>query len=345
MTQPVSYAVAGVDIAAGQKAVDLMASAVRATYGPEVLAGIGAFGGLFDANRLKNMAAPVLVASTDGVGTKTKVAAQLGRWDTIGCDLVNHCVNDILVQGAEPLFFLDYVASSKLNPEQIATVVAGVAQACRAAGCALLGGETAEMPGVYEPGEIDLAGTIVGIVERGRIVDGSRIQVGDAILGLPSTGLHTNGFSLARRILAMTDWRAPLNVENSSSGNSTVADALLAVHRSYLEPIRELWAAGIDLHGMAHITGGGIVDNLPRILPVDVSAHIQRGTWPELSIFQLIQRMGAVSSAEMFHVFNMGLGMLIVIPQEQAPAALKVLDRAAYQVGEIVPGTREVVID
>jgi phosphoribosylformylglycinamidine cyclo-ligase len=340
MTQENTYRSAGVDIAAGQRAVDLMADAVRATYGPEVLAGIGAFGGLFDAAKLKGMAGPVLVASTDGVGTKTRVAARLNRWDTIGRDLVNHCINDILVQGARPLFFLDYIASSRLDPVQIATVVRGVAAACREAGCALLGGETAEMPGVYEPGELDLAGTIVGVVERDRIVDGSRIRPGDAIVGLSSLGLHTNGFSLARRVLDGLDWSEPV-------GDTTIGDALLALHRCYLGPIQQLWAAGVDVRGMAHITGGGFVDNLPRIFPrgaQGAGAVIRRGTWPELPIFNLIQRQGQIAADEMFHVFNMGLGMLVVIPPEHVTAALATLPGDAYAVGEIVSGKGEVSI-
>ncbi len=339
MTETHTYAEAGVDITAGTRAVELMTDAVRATYGPEVLAGIGAFGGLFYASSLKAYESPVLVASTDGVGTKTKVAARLGRFDTIGRDLVNHCVNDILVQGAEPLFFLDYVASARLDAGRVATVVTGVAKACREAGCALLGGETAEMPGVYEPGELDLAGTIVGVVERRAVIDGTRIQPGDAVVGLPSTGMHTNGYSLARSVLAHLDWGDPLEQGN---GATTTGDALLAVHRSYLPQVRALLQAGIDVRGLAHITGGGFTDNLPRILPPDIGAVIRRGTWPELPIFTLIQRSGHIADAEMFHVFNMGLGMLVVLPAGQAQAALEALHGDAYRVGEVVAGEHEV---
>jgi phosphoribosylformylglycinamidine cyclo-ligase len=316
-----------------------MAQAVKATYGPEVLAGIGAFGGLYDASRLKAMNAPVLVASTDGVGTKTKVAARLNRWDTIGRDLVNHCVNDILVQGAKPLFFLDYVASSRLNPEQIAAIVGGMAAACREAGCALLGGETAEMPGVYESGEIDLVGTIIGAVDRQAIIDGSRIQSGDIILGLPSTGLHTNGYSLARKALESLDWEAPHSELGQSPG-----EALLATHRSYLDPISRLQAASVDIRGLAHITGGGILENTPRILPVGVGAVIRRGTWPEPPIFALIQRLGQIDSTEMFRVFNMGLGMLAIVPPEQVALAQNTLPDDLFVVGEIVAGHAGVTI-
>lgn len=339
MTYESEYSRAGVNIAAGRRAVELMGAAVRATYGPEVLAGLGAFGGLYDAVGLKAMTAPVLVASIDGVGTKTKVAARLERWETIGRDLVNHCVNDILVQGARPLFFLDYVASSRLDPEQVATIVQGVAAACREAGCALLGGETAEMPGVYQPGEIDLVGTIVGVVERERLLDGSRIQAGDVILGLPSTGLHTNGYSLARSVLADLDWTTPLPELGCSPG-----EALLAVHRSYLEPVRRLWEVGVDVRGLAHITGGGIVDNLPRILPAGLGAVIRRGSWPEPPIFGLIQRLGRTTGEEMFHVFNMGLGMLAIVPLPDVLLAQATLPGDIYVVGDIVVGQAGVVI-
>jgi phosphoribosylformylglycinamidine cyclo-ligase len=335
--QDSAYSRAGVNIAAGQRATEMMAEAVRSTYGPEVLAGLGAFGGLYDASRLRDMQAPVLVASTDGVGTKTKVAARLGRWETIGIDLVNHCVNDILVQGAQPLFFLDYVASSRLEPQQIATIVQGVATACKAADCALLGGETAEMPGVYESGEFDLVGTIVGLVEREHILDGSRIRPGDVVLGLPSTGLHTNGYSLARRVLGGLDWQEPYPDLGCSPG-----EALLAAHASYLAPVERLRQAGVTLHGLAHITGGGIIDNLPRILPASTGAIIRRGTWPELPIFNLIQQMGDVSDKEMFHVLNMGLGMLAVVPPEHADTARATLPDAVYIVGEIVSGAQSV---
>jgi phosphoribosylformylglycinamidine cyclo-ligase len=328
-----AYAEAGVNIAAAQRATTLMAQAVKATYGPEVLSDVGAFGGLYDAGRLQEMAAPVLVASTDGVGTKTKVAARLGRWRTIGHDIVNHCLNDILVQGARPLFFLDYVASSHLDAEQIAAVVTGVADACGVAGCVLLGGETAEMPGVYQAGELDLVGTIVGVVERGKIIDGRRIQPGDVILGLSSTGLHTNGYSLARHVLGSLDWNEPL----PEVGHS-LAEMLLAPHRSYLEPVQRLWQTGVDVRGLAHITGGGLVDNPPRIFPPDVAAVIRRGSWPEPSIFALIQHRGQVSDEEMFHVFNMGLGMLVIVPAAHVSRAREALDGDVYVVGAIVAG-------
>jgi len=327
----ITYREAGVDIAAGTRAVELMKDAVRATYGPEVLAGIGAFGGLFDAAALAGMAAPVLVASTDGVGTKTKIAAALGRYDTIGHDVVNHCVNDILVQGARPLFFLDYIASARLIPEVVATVVGGCAAACRAVGCALLGGETAEMPGVYAPGELDLVGTIVGVVERGAIVDGRAIIPGDAIIGLASSGLHTNGFSLARRVFDGWDLTAVIPELGRPLG-----DALLAPHRAYLAEVRRLWDAGIAIRGLAHITGGGLIDNPPRIFPHGIAARLRRDSWPIPPIFQLIQRLGQIDEHEMAHVFNLGLGMLAIVPAAQADATLHALGADAWRVGEII---------
>jgi phosphoribosylformylglycinamidine cyclo-ligase len=340
MTIPTTaYSQAGVSLSAAQQAKELMAAAVRSTYGPEVLAGIGAFGGMFSAAQLKRMDEPVLVASTDGVGTKTKVAARLGHWDSIGHDLVNHCVNDILVHGAQPLFMLDYIAAARLDAAQVAIIVGGVAAACRVAGCALLGGETAQMPGVYEPGEIDLVGTIVGVVERARASDGVRIQPGDAILGLPSTGLHTNGYTLARRVLADLDWATPLPELGCSAG-----EALLAPHRPYLQPIQRLRDADVDIRGLAHVTGGGFAENLPRILPAGRGAVLRRGSWPEPPIFDLIQRLGEVEPAEMFDVFNMGLGMLVVVAPKDVARALAALPGDAYVVGEIVSGQGQVTI-
>ena len=327
-----AYARAGVDIDAASRAKTLMKEAVHATYGKEVLSTVGSFGGMYAANRLQEMADPVLVASTDGVGTKTMVAARVGRWDSIGQDIVNHCVNDILVQGAQPLFFLDYVASSRLDPEQIAAVVRGIAAACREAGCALLGGETAEMPGVYQPDELDLVGTIVGLVERRAIIDGSRIQPGDVVLGLPSSGLHTNGYTLARTALARLDWEEPLTELGASVG-----EALLAPHRSYLPAVRALWQAGVDLRGLAHITGGGLLDNPPRILPDGTSMVLYRGSWETPPVFSLIQRHGGVSDQEMARVFNLGLGMLAVIPRADVEQAQHRLPEARL-VGEIAAG-------
>jgi len=333
-----TYRDAGVDIEAGNRAVDLMKRAVQSTYGKEVLAGIGAFGGLYDGAALKAMAAPVLVASTDGVGTKTKIAAALGRYDTIGHDIVGHCVNDILVQGARPLFFLDYVAFNRIIPERVAAIVTGIAEACKSVGCALLGGETAEMPGVYAEGEFDLVGTIIGAVERGRIIDGASIKAGDAIIGLASSGLHTNGFSLARKVLAGRDLGAP----DAELGTS-LGEALLAPHRPYLAELERLWAAGVSVKGMAHITGGGLIENPPRILPPGMAARIRRGSWPMPPLFQLIQRAGDIAPDEMARVFNVGLGMLLFVPAGEAQKALGLLGAEAWIVGEAVPRNGEPV--
>ena len=329
-----TYQEAGVDIEAGQRTVALMKAAVQATYTPAVLAGIGAFGGLYDAGAVQAMAAPVLVASTDGVGTKVKVAAQMRRFDAIGADLVNHCVNDILVQGGRPLFFLDYIAASRLVPEEVAAVVIGMAGACQAVGCVLLGGETAEMPGVYLAGEFDVAGTIVGVVERSRIVDGRNVQVGDVLIGLPSSGLHTNGYSLARRVLSDLDWTAP---HPDLGAACSIGDALLAVHRCYLPKVERLWAAGVVIKAMAHITGGGLVDNVPRSLPDGLGAQIESRAWPTPPIFGLIRRLGDVPDNDMFRTFNMGVGMVIVVESDAVNTVRQVLGADAYSIGRVVP--------
>ena len=333
-----TYADAGVDIDAGNRAVELMKRSVRSTYGKEVLAGIGAFGGLYDGAALKGMAHPVLVASTDGVGTKVKIAAALGRYGSIGHDIVNHCVNDILVQGARPLFFLDYVAFDKLIPERVAEIVTGIADACKAAGCALLGGETAEMPGVYAPGEFDIAGTIVGAVERGRIVDGSGISAGDAIIGLASSGLHTNGYSLARKVLEGRDLLQPIAELGTSLG-----EALLVPHKPYLHDLETVWAGGIRVKGMAHITGGGLIHNPPRILPEGIAARIWRGAWAQPPLFDLIQEAGDIAPEEMARVFNCGIGMLLFVPANEAQKVLGLLGKNAKLVGEAIRRSGEPV--
>jgi len=326
-----AYRRAGVDIDAGNRAVELMRAAVRSTYGPEVLAGIGAFGGLYDAACLCHARAPVLVASTDGVGTKTRIAVAAGRLEGLGEDIVNHCINDILVQGARPLFFLDYVAMAKLDPQAVARIVAGAAHACRAAGCALLGGETAEMPGVYAPGEIDLVGTIVGWVEREHLIDGSAVTAGDAVIGLPSSGLHTNGYSLARHVFA----DVPLDTVYPELGRPLV-EVLLEPHRSYLSDLEALWAAGVEVRAMAHITGGGFTENIPRVLPAGVGVRLHNDAWKVPAIFRLIQQRGAIDDCEMFRVFNMGIGMVVIVPSAQASRTLQTLPDARA-IGEAVP--------
>jgi len=328
MTQS-AYERAGVDITAGNRAVDLMREAVRSTYGPEVLLGIGAFGGLFDASKLQAMRSPVLVGSTDGVGTKTVVAAALGSYGTIGQDIVNHCVDDILVQGAEPLFFMDYVAAPKLDPRMIADVVRGVATACRAAGCAILGGETAEMPGVYAPGEMDLVGSIVGVVERDRIIDGTTIVPGDVLVGFRSSGLHTNGFSLVRSIFGPERW-----TEMVPALGQTLGVALAVPHRSYLPIFCQLRDA-VTIKGMAHITGGGFIENIPRILPDACSVVVDRQAWQVPELFQMIEREGQVPHDEMYRVFNMGIGLVVVLSAEDAETALSLLPEA-LPIGQVV---------
>jgi phosphoribosylformylglycinamidine cyclo-ligase len=329
-----TYQSSGVDIAAGARATELMADAVRSTHTGAVLAGLGAFGGCFDlAAALGDEQAqrPILVASTDGVGTKTLVAAALGRYDSVGQDLVNHCINDILAQGARPLFFMDYIAMSKLDPAQVAEVVGGCAAACRAAGCALLGGETAEMPDVYHAGAFDLAGTIVGVVDRARMLPRD-VSEGDAILALPSSGLHTNGYSLARRVFGDRYAERPAEL-----GGQSIGEALLAIHRPYLHEVSSLWDAGVPIHALAHITGGGLYDNLPRVLPSGMGAAIQREAWDIPPIFELLAGIGGLSEREAFHALNMGLGMLVVIPPDASDAALRALPEARL-VGKIVPG-------
>jgi len=335
-----AYAAAGVDIDAGNKAVDLMREAVRSTYGPEVLWGIGAFGGLFDATKLQGMRHPVLVASTDGVGTKTMVASALRSYETLGRDIVNHCVNDILVQNAEPLFFLDYYASSALDPTVVAAVVSGAAAACREAGCALLGGETAEMPGVYGPGQMDVAGTIVGIVERDEIIDGSSIAPGDVLVGLPSSGLHTNGFSLVRRIFPPETFAA-----YTAELGRTLGEALVEPHRSYLPHIRAIRPVA-HIKGLVHITGGGFLDNIPRILPVGVACVVDRATWEVPPLFRLIERVGQVEADEMYRVFNMGIGMIVIVSPAEADAVIHAVGGEARLIGEVVArqGTEQVIL-
>lgn len=330
-----TYADAGVDIEAGNRAVAMMRDAVRSTYSPRVLVGVGAFGGLFDASDLPANA--VLVASTDGVGTKVKLASAAGRFDTIGQDIVNHCVNDILVQGARPLFFLDYIASSRLDPQMMAQIVEGIAMACRMAGCALLGGETAEMPGVYHEGEFDLVGTVVGVVSRDDILP-RHIEPGDVLLGLASSGPHTNGYSLIRRVLA------GLSLDTEFEGVVSLGDALLAPHRCYRPAIHRLRAAGVPVRGLIHITGGGFVDNIPRVLPEGTAAIVHRDAWPVPPIFRLIQERGNIDTDEMYRVFNMGIGMIVVVPVEAARPAQMALGEESWVIGEVVRGQRGVAI-
>jgi phosphoribosylformylglycinamidine cyclo-ligase len=336
------YRQSGVDIDAGNETVRRIKTLARSTFTPAVLSEIGSFGGLFalDPARYRE---PVLVSSADGVGTKLKVAFMLDRHDTIGEDLVNHCVNDILVQGATPLFFLDYLATGRLSPVVAEQVVNGVARGCRDNGCALIGGETAEMPGFYVDGEYDIAGFIVGVVERQSIVDGRQIAPGDVLIGLPSSGLHTNGYSLARRVLfdvAKLDPTAHLSALGQSVG-----DALLATHRSYGRAVRPLLEAAL-IKGMAHITGGGITENLPRILPEGCGAVVSHAAWTVPPLFELIQQLGSVATPEMFRAFNMGIGLILVCAASQRARVQELLvlagESGAVLLGEVEAGHRAV---
>ena len=336
------YRQSGVDIDAGNETVRRIKSLARSTFTPGVMSEIGAFGGLFNL-QAAGVAEPVLVSSADGVGTKLKLAFMTGRHNTIGADLVNHCVNDILVQGAVPLFFLDYLATGRLSPDVAEQVVAGVARACRENGCALIGGETAEMPGFYADGEYDIAGFIVGVVERSRLIDGRTIEPGDALIGLASSGLHTNGYSLARKVFFEACGLKADSYVDALGG--TVGDVLLATHRSYLAPMRPLLEAGV-VKGMAHITGGGITENLPRMLPEGCAARIDRRQWPVPPVFSFIAERGAIADAEMFRAFNMGIGLIVACAPEscdQVVARLRESGEAgAVRVGTVVGGDRVV---
>jgi phosphoribosylformylglycinamidine cyclo-ligase len=337
-----SYRDSGVDIDAAHRAMGGISGLLRATRTPDTLSDLGSFGGLYRVPR--GVRDPVLVASTDGVGTKLKLAFLTGRHDTVGEDLVNHCVNDILVQGARPLFFLDYVGMGHLEPSTVEDLVAGMARGCRENGCALLGGETAEMPDFYAPGEYDLAGTIVGVVEEGRILTGSRVSPGDRIVALGSTGLHTNGYSLARRIVLERMGLSPDDAFPDEDGS--VADVLLRVHRSYLGSVLPLIERDL-VHGLAHITGGGLLDNIPRVLPEGLAARIDRDSWTVPPLFRVLQREGGVEESEMFRAFNMGVGMVAIVGADDADGVVRDLRGAgeqAWVVGEIVSGERIVIL-
>jgi phosphoribosylformylglycinamidine cyclo-ligase len=332
-----TYADSGVNIEVAARAKELIAKHARSTHRPEVLSGVGFFGGLFE---FKGYQQPVLVSSVDGVGTKLKLASALGRHDTVGIDIVNHCVNDILTCGAEPLFFLDYIAAGKLQPEQVGKVAEGLAQACREVGCALIGGETAEMPGVYSEKDYDLVGFIIGVVEKEKIIQGKKITAGDTIMGLPSSGLHTNGYSLARKVFGET--RSVLNTHYHELGR-TLGEALLEPHRSYYNQLKPLLSV---IKGLAHITGGGLIDNVPRVLPEGLTARFDSQTWLVPPIFNLIQERGNVDRDEMYRVFNMGIGMAIICSTNSVANITKALPEAKV-IGEIIKrsGKARVVVE
>src|SRR5713226_2798850 len=326
MTKPTTYASAGVDIDAANRATEKIKHLARTTFNERTLSEIGSFGGMFDG-AFPQMRAPVLVASADGVGTKLKIAFATSTHHTVGRDLVNHCTNDILVQGARPLFFLDYIATGKLAPETVAAIVEGVANGCLENGCVLLGGETAEMPGFYADGEYDIAGFIVGVVDREKIIDGRAIAPGDVVLGLPSVGLHTNGYSLARKLFFEIAKCAP-DVYLGAL-DATIGEALLRPHVSFLRALEGLLDGGL-IKGLAHITGGGLTENIPRILPEATGVEIRRGSWPVLPIFEVMQQIGNVADAEMFRAFNMGIGMVALC----SPANAEAIQSHLHSVGQ-----------
>lgn len=323
-----SYKDAGVDIDAGNKLVDLIKPAIRSTHRPEVMSSIGGFGGLFALQQDKYQQ-PILVSGTDGVGTKLRLAQQLKKHDTIGIDLVAMCVNDVIVQGAEPLFFLDYFATGKLSVMEAKVVIEGITEGCRQSGAALIGGETAEMPGMYDDGEYDLAGFCVGVVERSKLIDGGKINDGDVIIGLPSSGIHSNGFSLVNKIIETTKTSMDEKI-----GDKTLGELLLQPTIIYTSIILALLEK-FDIHGLCHITGGGLVENVPRVIPDGLLAQIDTGSWKRSTVFEWLQKMGQVDETEMLRVFNCGMGMLIVLPKEQAGKAIKQCQDNQYQAVEI----------
>ncbi len=336
------YREAGVDVEAGRAFVERIRSMVESTRRPEVLGGLGGFSGLFQLPT--GYQEPVLVSGTDGVGTKLKIAHLLDRHDTVGIDLVAMCVNDVLTCGAEPLFFLDYLATGHLNPEQLAQVVSGISQGCRLSGCALLGGETAEMPGFYQPGEYDLAGFCVGIVEKSQVLDGSQIQIGDVAIGLASQGVHSNGFSLVRKIVSDRgfDW----SDRPELLGGQTLGEVFLTPTQVYVKPILAARKAGLPIHGMAHITGGGLPENLPRCLGAGQSIQVDPGRWDVPPVFRWLAQEGEVSETAMFNTFNMGIGFVVIVPPDQAESTVQFFtqqDIAAQEIGEVIAGTGELV--
>jgi phosphoribosylformylglycinamidine cyclo-ligase len=335
-----AYKKAGVDIAAGNEAVERMKKHVKRTYRPEVLAELGGFGGLFSLNKDK-YDEPVLVSGTDGVGTKLKLAFAMDKHDTIGIDAVAMCVNDIIVQGAEPLFFLDYLACDKVVPEKIEAIVKGIAEGCVQAGCSLIGGETAEMPGMYQGGEYDIAGFTVGIVDKKKMIDGSTIAAGDTVIGFASSGIHSNGFSLVRRLL-LEDAGYSLDQELEELGGAKLGDVLIEPTRIYVKSALKL-VEQVEVKGMAHITGGGFIENIPRVLPDGVNVDVEYGSWPILPIFDLMQNKGGITNRDMFTTFNMGIGLVIVVPADQANEALRIaaeLGEQAYRIGTVTEGSR-----
>ena len=331
------YKSAGVDVEAGYKAVELMKGHVKSTFRPEVLTDIGGFGGLFSIAKAKDMEEPVLVSGTDGVGTKLKIAFVMNKHNTIGIDAVAMCVNDVVCSGAEPLFFLDYIACGKNEPEKIAVIVSGVAEGCRQSGCSLIGGETAEMPGFYPVDEYDLAGFTVGIMDKAKSIDGSRICEGDVLIGIASSGIHSNGYSLVRKVFDITP--ESLNTHYDELG-TTLGEALLTPTKIYVKPVLEL-IKKVDVKGLSHVTGGGFIENIPRMMPEGCKINIEEGSWEILPIFTLLEKLGNVERMSMYNTFNMGIGMVAAVKAEDAEKALKVLadsGEKAYVIGNVTKG-------
>lgn len=344
LQDPLTYQAAGVDIDATQRALRAVSADIQSTYTEGVVSGIGSFGGLFRGT-FDGFERPLLVSSIDGVGTKTKVAGMVGSFKGLGEDIVNHCVNDILCQGAKPLFFLDYFGTSRFSPLVFEEVLQGVAEACRSAGCAVVGGETAEMPDVYHDEEVDIVGSIIGIVEADRKLPRGKMQPGDAVIGLASNGLHTNGYSLARKALFE---QGGLSVRDAMPELGTsIGEELLRPHRSYLSPVYSLLQETNSIHAVAHVTGGGMYDNLPRVIPSDIQVVIEKRTWTPLPIFQLIQKMGNVPESDMYRTFNMGIGMVLFVDRDAAPAIVQRLiqfGEAAAVIGSLQKGPHDVQI-
>lgn len=342
----VDYKSAGVNIDAGNKTVDLIKNSVKSTFTKNVLTGLGSFGSLYNLkpilNEYKN---PVMVQSIDGVGTKAIIARKLNKFDTIGLDLLSACANDILVMGAKPLTFLDYIANDKLRPDVVEKIVSGMVKACKDTGVSLVGGETAEMPDTYLPGEHDLVGVITGVVEKDKIITGERIKTGDRVIGLPSSGLHTNGYSLARKVFFDI---GKLNVEDTFPGlQKSVGMTLLEPHINYTNHISYLIKKGINIHGIAHITGGGLIENIPRILPNNCAVVLKKDSWPTLDVFTSIQSIGDIAENEMYRTFNMGIGMVLVIEDKELEAVSNTLQNISpiFEIGKIVSGNKEVIIE
>lgn len=332
-----SYEASGVNLEAGYEVVSRIKKHVASTARPGCMGGIGAFGGMFDLGSL-GYRHPILVSGTDGVGTKLKIAFELDRHDTIGIDAVAMCVNDVLAQGAQPLLFLDYVAVGHNRPAVVEAIVSGVAEGCRQAGCALVGGETAEMPGMYAPEDYDIAGFTVGAVEKDELIDGSKVAEGDVLVGLPSTGVHSNGFSLVRKIVA--DAGLDLNAKYEETGDKTLGEMLLTPTAIYVKPVLELMKQ-VDVHGVAHITGGGFDENIPRILGEGLGAEIEEGSWEILPVFRLLERCGGIPHREMFNIFNMGIGMVVALSETDVPKALESLQASGLKpsvIGKVVKG-------